>query len=67
MVASKDYDMDTADSIVAPVRGLETVTVTVAKYPQCGVVGAPNSLKKLPATDSYWANISLLIDTDHCA
>ena len=39
MVASKDYDMDTADSIVAPVRGLETVTVTVAKYPQCGVVG----------------------------
>ena len=34
-----DYDMYTANSIVALVRGLETVTLTVAKCLQYGVVG----------------------------
>jgi hypothetical protein len=33
------YDMNTTDAIIALVRGLETVTVTVVKGLQCGVVG----------------------------
>ena len=35
----KDFDMNTTDAIIALVRGLETVTVTVVKGLQCGVVG----------------------------
>jgi hypothetical protein len=35
----ESYDMNITDSKVALMRGLETVTVAVAKCPQCGVVG----------------------------
>ena len=37
-----DFDMNITDTIIALVRGLETVIVTVAECLQCGVVGESN-------------------------
>ena len=35
-----NFDMNTADSIVARLQGLETASISVAELLQCGVVGA---------------------------
>ena len=36
----ESYDMNITDAIIALVRGLETVIITVVECPQCWLVGA---------------------------
>ena len=52
-------NMNTTDAIIALVRGLETVTVTVAKCLQCGVVGC-NPLNLMTVDISLRAIIDIV-------